>query len=247
MVLMKELLKKVFGPSIDLLYPPSCPVCKEITNDSTCLCRSCLEQLKFIRPPYCSCCGREFPGDGEIHLCGGCLQSPWAFHSARAFFQYEDVIAGLIHRLKYAGDFSGLAVLAHICRKSPLLPIMERYDYLLPVPLHLKRLRQRGFNQSLVLAKTIFPTEKEKIRFDLLIRQTETSSQAGLNGAERKRNVKGAFTVTYPSKVNGLNLLLFDDVFTTGTTVNECSKVLMAAGAGNVDVLTICRADRFLG
>ena len=247
MTAMKELLQRVSAATLDLLYPPSCPVCKELTAESDLLCGACQQQLQFVEKPYCTCCGKGFPGEGEIHLCGHCLQSPWAFRSARGLFHYEEVIAALIHKLKYSGELSGLPALFQLCQQSQIMPAGDSYDYILPVPLHIERLRQRGFNQSLVLARTLFAPWQDKIRFDFLLRQTATSSQAGLTGIERRKNVKGAFHVPDTAQIEGCNLLLFDDVFTTGTTVNECAKVLMAAGAGSVDVLAVCRADKLFG
>jgi ComF family protein len=247
MMAIREKWKTVITASLDLLFPPSCPSCKKMTGDNDrLLCRDCHSQLNFIKTPYCSCCGREFPGDGDNHLCGECLKSSWAFDKARSLFSYEDVIAELIHNLKYLGNMNGLQTIEWISRQSTLLQDFDSIDIILPVPLHIKRLQQRGFNQSLILARRIFANDRKKIRFNLLTRQADTPYQTGLSGAERRKNLRNAFSIQNPSDIAGRNTLLVDDVFTTGSTVNECAKVLKAAGAKRVDVLTICRADKFV-
>lgn len=240
-----ENLREIIKAGLTLLFPPTCSCCKKMTgNNCQPLCRECFAQLKFIKSPYCSCCGRVFPGRGDNHLCGDCLKSSWTFDKARSLFAYEEIIAGLIHNLKYSGDMTGLETIEWISGQSTLLQDFDTHDIILPVPLHIKRLRKRGFNQALVLAKCLFPEEKKKIRHDILIRNTDTPSQAGLDGTKRRKNLQNVFIVEDPSEIAERKMLLFDDVFTTGSTVNECAKALQAAGAKRVDVLTICRSDK---
>ena len=247
MITMKEKLKNVATASMDLLFPPSCSYCKEITGGiNRFLCVECFSQLKFIKAPYCTCCGRDFYSGSDNHLCGDCLKSSWNFDKARSIFAYEEIIAGLIHGLKYSGDMTGLETLQHLSRQSPVSDDLSIPDFILPVPLHIKRLRERGFNQALMLEKKIFPEEKEKIRYNILLRQTDTPTQTGLSGKERRENLKNAFIVKRPSEIIGKNILILDDVFTTGSTVNECAKVLKTAGCKRIEVLTICRADKIL-
>lgn len=232
---------------MNLLFPPSCPCCSRIyKNSNQLLCRECFEQLKFIQTPYCSCCGRVFSGNGENHLCGDCLTSSWKFDKARSFFAYEEVIASLIHNLKYSGKLTGLNTFKWLSKKSNILKDLTTPDLILPIPLHLKRLQKRGFNQSLLLARTLFPEEKKKIRYDILIRRTDTPSQTGLSGKKRRKNLKNAFIVAKPSEIAGKNILLLDDVFTTGSTSNECAKALKSSGCKKVEILTICRADKIV-
>ncbi len=238
-------IKDLVNAGLDLLFPASCSSCQEmICNSDAFLCTDCFSQLKFIETPYCNCCGSKFPGSGESHLCGDCLKSFWMFDKARSFFAYEEIIAGLIHTLKYSGSMNGLETLRWLSDQSTVMQDLGNPDFILPVPLHVKRLRKRGFNQALVLARSLFPKEKKKIRHDILVRKVDTSSQAGLGGVERRRNLKNAFDVTASVDIAGRTILLLDDVFTTGTTVQECAKVLKLAGAGRIEVLTICRADK---
>lgn len=240
-------MKKTFMAGLDLLFPPSCPCCKRmICTAKTSLCADCFSQLKFIQIPYCNCCGKEFPGGGENHLCGDCLKSSWQFDKARSFFAYEGIIAGLIHNLKYSGEMNGLEAFKWLSGQSVLLSDLAAPDFILPVPLHIKRLRQRGFNQALLLARYLFPDEKKKIRYDILLRKMNTISQTTLSGRERRKNLKNAFFVERASEIAGKNILLVDDVFTTGATADECARVLKIAGAVKVEVLTICRADKIV-
>ena len=150
----------------------------------------------------------------------------------------------MIHGLKYSGNMTGLETFQHLSRQSPVLDDLNIPDLILPVPLHIKRLRQRGFNQALLLAKKLFPENKEKIQFDILLRQEDTPTQTGLSGKERRRNLKNAFIIKRPSEITGKNILLLDDVLTTGATINECAKALKTAGCERVEVLTICRAEK---
>jgi len=118
---------------------------------------------------------------------------------------------------------------------------MPDFDYLIPVPLHPKRLRERGFNQALLLSKTMKGIPPKKIKPGILKRVRHTPPQVRLNPVERRRNVRGAFALKDPEGVRGKSILLVDDVFTTGATVNECARVLKKAGAGRVSVVTLAR------
>lgn len=215
-----------------------------IGKGAGCLCEDCLARLQFIRTPYCTCCGRAFSCGSDNHLCGDCLKSSWKFDKARSLFAYEEIIAGLIHRLKYSGSLTGLTTLQHLWRQSPVVDDLDAPDIILPVPLHIKRLRERGFNQALLLARKLFSEEKERIRYDILARKKDTPAQTGLSGKQRRKNLKNGFSVEKASEIAGKNVLILDDVFTTGATVNECTKALKRAGCRKVEVVTICRADR---
>lgn len=235
--------REIIAAGLTLLFPPSCPSCRKM-NNSQLLCKGCFEQLQFIKTPYCSCCGRVFPVHGDNHLCGNCLTTSWKFDKARSFVAYEEIIASLIHKLKYSGEMTGIETFKYLCEQSEVLADLTTPDLILPVPLHLKRLRKRGFNQALVLAKALFPEERKKIRHDILTRRTDTPAQMGLSGKKRRKNLTDAFIVANPSEVAEKNILLFDDVFTTGSTANECAKALKSSGCQKVEILTICRADK---
>lgn len=155
-------------------------------------------------------------------------------------FLYEEPIKKLIHRFKYQGKTDCLVSVSTLARDHPALEEMREADLIIPVPLHPARLRERGFNQALLLARAIFPGDRRVVP-RLLIRIRATAPQAGFDGAARRANLRKAFEVTAPGLLAGKRILLIDDVLTTGSTVNECAKTLKKAGAAEVLVITLAR------
>ena len=226
----------------DLLFPPSCFVCSVSPSGAACgICSDCLQNVSLISTPLCSVCGREMPDSAAgDHLCGSCLRKRPPYSSARGIAHYQEPVASLLHSLKYQGDTSALPALQEIIALSaPAAPTEE--DRIIPVPLYIHRLRQRGFNQALLLAQLFFPQRKNCILVDTLRRIRHTVPQTGLNGVARRKNMRKAFSVRNAKQVQGRKIILVDDVYTTGTTVAECSRVLFAAGAREVHVLTLAR------
>jgi ComF family protein len=235
-----------FGRSfIDFFFPPQCSICGKPLGQNPLdrPCPSCVSQLKVFFHPRCPRCGRGFDSPiGEDHLCSACLTEDWVFAKARAVGPYEGWMIEVISRFK----FLGVARLA-----KPLGTLLaeyrdaafsfSEYDLLLSVPLHPQRLRQRGFNQSLLLARRIARIHSLAIDATALQRVRHTQPQTELSGPERKANIRHAFAVKKRAKVCEKRILLIDDVFTTGATVQECAKILLKAGAKQVDVLTLAR------
>ncbi len=197
-----------------------------------------------MEPPYCTVCGMPFAsGEPGTHLCGVCITRRQYFTKARALGLYEGSLQEAIHRWKYEG-------------KTYLTPFFAKwmveglyrhwkadlFDLLIPVPLHKQRLRERGFNQALFLVKELSDRTGIPYLKRVLQKKRPTVPQANLSGEEREKEVRGAFLVIAREKVEGKSILLVDDVYTTGATVRECSKVLIAAGAGRVNVLTLAHA-----
>jgi len=160
----------------------------------------------------------------------------------RAVVSYETIILHAIHQFKYGSNISIGALLASFMADFSF-PDVDFTDYslIIPVPLHIKRLRQRGFNQSLILAHALAKKWQIPVNFSLLKRHKFTLTQTGLNKTERKQNIKGAFEVSNKKNIVGENVILVDDVYTTGATINECAKTLTKAGAQKVTVLTLAR------
>ncbi len=228
--------------TLDLLFPPLCLGCGVglASSQPPLFCPECQKQITPLAPPFCTCCGRPLPAAaGSGHTCGRCLTKPPAFAKARALTLYSGPMAEAIHRFKYQGEQAGLATFAHFHRA--LVSDLAEPDAILPVPLHPERLRQRGFNQALLLAQAFFPKAERRLDPGVLVRLRHTHTQTGMNGTERRRNLKNAFGLTIPERVAGRSILLVDDVYTTGSTVNECAKVLRRAGAARVEVLTLAR------
>ncbi len=229
---------------LDLLFPERCLICNKGPVDSQGICEYCLSSIKYISSPACSKCGIPFNSDaGEDHLCGICLTSKVHFSKARAVGFFEGVLQEAIHQFKYnrktilakpLGDFMVN------CNRDSI--DFKAYDFLVPVPLHPRRLRERGFNQALSLAKRIAKRCGVPVDYLSLKRVRWEKPQINLSRKERERNVRGAFAFYDRGKLSKNRVLLIDDVCTSGATVNECARVLMEAGTRRVDVLTLCRA-----
>lgn len=229
----------------DILFPMSCLACGAVLKGGCVIayCCTCLQNVRFIQEPFCRTCGMPFVKcAGASHLCGTCLGQRWHFARARAIVEYGAQIAEPLKEFKYNGKMHALATfnsLAHIYYQYHCLPAP---DLVLPVPLHPRRLRQRGFNQALVLSRKLFPAWKKIIDPFVLERHRWTRPQAGLKGEERRNNVKNVFRVKNTARTRDKKILLVDDVFTTGATVNECSRVLLESGATEVEVFTFARS-----
>lgn len=216
------------------------------------LCSACQTDFSPIEPPFCIQCGRKFKaGSGDSHQCGNCIQAPPSFRTIRSAGLYSGSLKAAIHALKYKNKVHLARSLGQLLFSS----FMQYYDsrtidYIIPVPLHASRLKQRGFNQAHMLVDQ-WPAISAKISRDAavcidyknLIRKRKTLSQTGLGRKKRKQNVKGAFAVTDKTKIRKKQVLLIDDVYTTGSTAEECARTLMASGAAGVSVLTLARAD----
>jgi ComF family protein len=234
----------LFRRFIDLLYPPRCLICGSFVDDA--LCSACLGGFSRVVSPVCPICGGPFHrGIEEDHVCEECLRRRPFFESAAAPYVYDGPIMDAIHRFKYEGK-------AHIAKAfGPLLAsfgkewLKEEEDRtIMPVPLHPRRLRQRGYNQSLLLARHVAAGLGGSLDFLSLRRIRDTRVQTGLKRDERRRNVKRAFEVVDRKAVKGKTVLLVDDVATTGSTLNECARVLRKAGCSRVYCLVLARAPK---
>ncbi len=227
-----------------LIFPSSCLECGGALpgRPQILFCDNCMNAIKFIRSPICSVCGRPFAAEEQPeHLCHTCLTRPYHFDRARAITFYHGPILEAIHKFKFGKKLLFAQTLARLgIEERPY--DLDGFDLFVPVPLHVRRLRERGFNQALLLLKEWAGKEKKKIDFTSLIRHRYTEPQTNLKHRERRKNIKGAFTVKRPEKIRDRSILLCDDVFTTGATVNECARVLKEAGAREVSVLTLARA-----
>ncbi|MFO7606698.1 MAG: ComF family protein [Desulfurivibrionaceae bacterium] len=231
---------------LELFFPASCLACGQppVRDQAVMLCQSCLGELSPISGPLCSCCGRQFPkAGGGNHLCGLCLSDHYHFTLARALLRYTPPATTIITAFKYHGQTAGLKTFRTLHQQMVDFHLFADPNLIIPVPLHRRRLRERGFNQALLLARALYPGHGSRIDFTVLERQRYTEPQTNLSGKARRENLKNAFRVRDDKVVAGKRVLLIDDVFTTGTTVSECAAVLKKAGAEEVSVLTMARVD----
>ena len=245
---MKELLAAL----LHLILPSPCRVCTLPLDAQrrSLICGRCWSQARPVPEPFCPRCGRPFVSplalqDSPGHLCGPCRGQAPAFAVARAATLYEagGTMRQAILLFKYGGRQSLARHLSHLMVEAVGgLFDPGQFDLLIPVPLHPSRERERGFNQAALLAKEVGRAWGLRVGTRLLRRVRATEAQSGRR-PEREANVKGAFEVAQPDRVEGRRLLLIDDVFTTGATVNECAKALLAAGAAEVAVYTLARVE----
>lgn len=216
------------------------------------VCPICIRGMVVVDSPLCSCCGMPFQSrEGDDHFCGGCLTSPKKFRTARAPLVYDQTVITVIHRFKFKAKIQLARPLSKI-----LLTTLNNFwdidsiDVIIPVPLHVKRIRERGFNQSYLLiqnwdksaSKNCSEPSRFQIDCDILFKKASTEAQTGLGREQRLTNVKNAFGIYDDKKIKNKTILLVDDVYTTGATVNECARLLLHQGASHVDVLTLARA-----
>lgn len=228
---------------VNVFFPAICPLCEGGLIRSR-LCRECADSFESskIRPPFCTVCGAPFHGKaGGSHACSECLAEKRPFERLRSAFKYEGRVRDALLSLKFnAKTTVSPALGAEITNMVGLLP--SRPDMMAPVPLHIDRLKQRGFNQALLIAKAASKDLGIKVVSTGLRRVKATRPQTGLKHGERLENVKDAFEVIAPSVFAGAKVLLVDDVFTTGATMRECAMALKKAGA-EVYAITIARTS----
>lgn len=239
-------LKFAGSAVVDLCLPRSCASCKKIgTLPQKSWCGPCWEKMALVAPPLCPGCGRPFL-DAQAspdHLCGDCIERNYRFDSARSAALHVSAVRTLVHQLKFGGQLKWTPCLVELLEAAYTAWELPAPDLIVPVPLHLKRLSERGFNQAGVLARELGRKIKTPVSACALVRKNQTLPQTRLKRGERLQNVKGAFEVSDKSTVRGRRILLIDDVFTTGTTLSECAKILKRkGGASEVYALTVTRA-----
>jgi ComF family protein len=212
------------------------------------VCDACLDSIRALDEPVCSVCGQHLLGAQLANTrCPECEQIEQPFERAAAYGSYSGALRDLIHLLKYARVRPAAGVLGRM-----LAEVIEAFvpqfglepPVVIAVPLHASKLRQRGFNQSELIARSAIKnlhTTQLSINNSALMRRRPTESQTGLSRAQRRLNIKGAFEVAHPKEIVGRDIIVVDDVCTTGTTVSECARVLRRARAGRIWVATVAR------
>jgi ComF family protein len=228
--------------ALDIALPTLCVSCREPV-DGEGVCAACWAKLSFIAPPYCPRLGIPFVYDpGPDMLSMEAIASPPAYRRARAAVRYDDVARTLVHALKYQ-DRTDLAPAMGRWMARAGGELLAGADMLVPVPLHWRRAWRRRYNQSGALARIIERQSGVRVRGEVLRRVRATEQQIGLSRAQRATNVQGAFQVSPDrrAEVQGRNVVLIDDVLTSGATLDACARALLRAKAAQVDVLVFAR------
>ncbi|MCX6966927.1 MAG: ComF family protein [Verrucomicrobia bacterium] len=239
-----KLLRGAGSAFLDLLYPPHCTLCLCKTTAGEHLCATCRKKAPVIRAPFCDTCSQPFPGQIEsAFLCPNCRERHFEFTCAVACYQSRDGVREVVHRFKYNGKIYLRHVLVDWLAETLKDPRLQTpaCDRIVPVPLHPTRERERGFNQAHILAEGLARRSGIPLAH-CLKRIRYTTTQTIFDREERMENLRGAFQLRQSAQVRNLHLLLIDDVLTTGSTVDECARVLRDAGAASVRVATVARA-----
>lgn len=240
------MLRGFINGLVDIIYPKTCLACgQRLKNKKTVdniICAECWGRIKKNIPPFCHHCGRHLEKTYFTkNICPACLKRKLHFDRAFSPCVYEGVIKDLTHKFKYKDkDYLGPALSRLMIDfiKEYNLPI-EYADLIIPMPLHKTRLREREFNQAEILSRNISVAFKKSLTTDILKRHRQTKTQTELDPYERLLNVKDSFSVTDKGSIKGKNIILIDDVLTTGATSSEAAYTLKDAGAGIVFVLTL--------
>lgn len=236
-------LRRLPGLAVDLVLPPTCPGCGGAVADGHALCARCWSMIRYIEPPICPVYGTPFTHDlGEGIVSAEALADPPPFRRARSAAVYGDVACRLVHQLKYH-DRPHVAEVMAVSLHRAGHRLLSENSLIVPVPLYRWRLWQRQFNQAALLASSL--AKLTGVPHDPLVLQRvkPTRSQVGLSVAQRKENVRGAFRVpeTMRSRIASRDVLLVDDVYTSGATAKAATRALLRGGAAAVDVLTFAR------
>ncbi len=228
-----------------LLYPEVCQLCQAepATPREGFVGRQCWSQVRFIRPPFCQRCGLPFAGDlTTAFVCTNCQEMKLHFTSARSAVVAKTVVLEAIHRFKYSRALWFENFLAGLLVREAAPALRgQGWDWLVPVPLHPLKQREREFNQSALLARHLSRAASVPCGEAILRRAKPTATQTHLKRDARAENMRSAFVVRSGVRLAGRRIVLLDDVFTTGATTNDCARALRAAGADEVCVWTVAR------
>ena len=238
-------IKEWIDAGIGFFYPEFCQLCERerATAKGGFICSHCWQQVRFIRPPFCDRCGLPFPGDITTSFeCTNCRDMELHFSSARSAVVARTMALEIIHRYKYQRHLWFEPFLADLLAREAVPVLREdKWDLIVPVPLHPVKLREREFNQAARLARHLSAATGIPMNERLLRRKIPTATQTLLTRDQREKNMREAFAACKDVRLAGERIVLVDDVFTTGATTNACAKSLKTAGSGDVCVWTVAR------
>jgi ComF family protein len=243
-------MNRIFQWGVNLVLPPRCPINGNIVDSVGAISPEAWKNLTFVSDPHCKCCGIPFAVESNLSsnfesdfLCGQCIATPRHFDKAKSLFVYDEGCRKMILAFKH-GD----ALHLHTTLAPLLAHLGKNFIYpdsiLVPIPLHWRRLVGRRYNQSAILAQAMSKISGQPYWPDLLMRVRHTPPQGHKSAKDRQQNVSGAFEINFnhKDKIKDKHIVLIDDVFTTGATLDECSKTLKSAHVASVNILTVARA-----
>lgn len=244
-----KLLYEYADTFLNFIYPRNiyCILCNaSIERDEEySICKDCKEKLKFIYDRTCDRCGKPLDDLYIPHRCPECIDNFNYYTKAVSCIEYDELSKKIIYNLKYYKKRYISYHVAEIIYDRLMESHIYDFDIIIPVPMHKAKEKERSFNQASLISKYIGYTTKIHVDDEVLIRAKKTITQNQLTKEERRENLKDAFKITNEDKVKSKNILLIDDIFTTGATVNECSKVLLEAGALNIYVATLATGRNY--
>jgi ComF family protein len=238
---LSKYTKTLLKQAVDAVLPPRCIITGEVVPAPGMMTPKAWAGLDFIAEPHCMACG--FPFDFAVEkssLCGTCLAECPPFETARSALKYNDASRAVILGFKHGDQTHAVKAFMPWLKRAGA-NILPQADFLIPVPLHRRRLINRRYNQAAVITFALGKEAGIKVIPDMLVRTRHTPSQGHLKARERFQNVKRAFAFNSRHQIKGKTIILIDDVYTTGATVTECTHALLKAGAEKVHVLTLAR------
>ncbi len=237
------MLSQLWRDKLDVVFPRSCVHCGGLAENGRFrhLCLTCEMQLLVVRAPHCSTCGHPYFGETEINrLCQHCEELEPEFSQGKTAILLKGPGRSLVHALKYHHALHVVGDITRLMSEAPGYADYVKGAVLVPVPLHPRKLRERRYNQSLLLAECAVRAAAGHARVEELLRRVvDTDSQTHYDRAARQKNLKNAFALAPGAAINpGQRYLLVDDVFTTGSTLNACATVLRRAGVLSLDAVT---------
>lgn len=241
--MMNHLLQSLVWVMTDLAFPRHCQVCLGVMphENRTYLCEACGSSIRSIRDSACQGCAKDYPGLERL-ICPNCLRQKHFYESCYAVSIYEGSLRDLLQSFKFSRAEYLAFTLQRIFLEGAKRLDWEKIDLIVPVPLHRRKLKERGFNQSLVLAQALAASHGRKLLSRELIRTKYSQGQTLQDKKARLENIRGSFKVRRTEKIKDKRVLLVDDVLTTGATIQECARVLKEAGAKSVIVLVLARS-----
>lgn len=230
---------------LDLLYPPRCPICDGIAPWNEPICPKCREKLPYVPGRRCARCGK--PVEPYEMLCDDCRKVPHVYDEGRGVFLYNDVMKQTMIRLKYKQRREYGRVLGGLVYEAEKNAIRRwRPEALIPVPIYKKKLETRGYNQAEEIARPIAERAGVPLLSNLLVRVRQTEAMKSLSATERRNNLTGAFTIGKQPGRPLKSVIVVDDIYTTGATIDACAEVLRRAGTAHVYFLAVCIGQGFM-